>query len=145
MRRGVNYIGVSVGAMIFNSKRELFLTKRGPRATNERGYWEIPGGGVEFGETLQRAVKREITEEYGVNIILLHQLPAQNHLIPAEKQHWVPTTFIAKIKSGQTPKILEPHKCAAIGWYPLNRLPRPLSIITKLDLKAYKKYLHDQD
>lgn len=145
MKRGIDYIGISVGAMIFNSKQELFLTKRGPHATNERGCWEIPGGGVEFGEKLQHAAKREIKEEYGVDIILLHQLPAQNHLISAEKQHWVPTTFIAKIKSGQTPKILEPDKCAAIGWYSLNRLPRPLSIITKLDLKAYKKYLHDKN
>ena len=144
MKRGVDYIGVSVGAMIFNGRKELFLTKRGQQATNERGCWEIPGGGVEFSETLQVAIKREIKEEYGVDIILLQQLPAQNHILPKEKQHWVPTSFISRIKNGQTPKILEPHKCDALGWFALNKLPQPLSIITKLDLKAYKQYLHDQ-
>lgn len=141
MKPGIDYIGVSAGAMIFNDKEELFLSKRSNKATNEHGHWEVPGGKVSFGETLQDAIKREIKEEYGVNIILLEQFPAANHLIPKEKQHWVPTTFLAKIKKGQTPKILEPDKCDAIGWFPLNKLPKPLSIITKIDLKYYKSRL----
>ncbi|MFH0864125.1 MAG: NUDIX domain-containing protein [Candidatus Gottesmanbacteria bacterium] len=139
MKKGIDYIGVSVGALIFNKKGEIFLTKRSKNTKNEHGCWEAPGGGVEFGETLQDAIKREIKEEYGVDIILLKQLPAQNHLLPKESQHWVPTSFIAKIKNGQTPKIMEPEKCDNLGWFPLNKLPRPLSVITKLDLKALKK------
>lgn len=136
MKPGIDYIGVSVGAMIYNEKQELFLSKRSKDATNERGCWEVPGGKVNFGETLQNAVKREIKEEYGVDIELIKQFPAANHLIPNEKQHWVPTTFLAKIKKGQKPKILEPDKCDAIGWFALNNLPHPLSIITQIDLKV---------
>lgn len=139
MKPGIDYIGVSVGAMIFNEKNELFLTKRSKKATNERGCWEVPGGKVEFGETLEHAVKREIREEYGVDIELVKQFPAANHLIPAEKQHWVPTTFLAKIKVGQKPRICEPEKCDEIGWFPLDNLPQPLSIITQLDLEYYRK------
>ena len=86
MKTGIDYIGISVGAMIFNQKRELFLSKRSQNVTNERGCWEIPGGKVDFGETLQKAIKREMLEEYGVDLVLLHQLPAQNHLLPKEKQ-----------------------------------------------------------
>lgn len=137
MKPGVDYIGVSVGAMIFNEKGELFLSKRSKNATNEHGCWEVPGGKVDFGETLQDAVKREIKEEYGVDIELVEQFPAANHLIKAEKQHWVPTTFLAKIKSGQKPKILEPKKCDAINWFNLDKLPKPLSIITKIDLEYF--------
>ncbi len=137
MKAGVDYIGVSTGAMIFNDKGELFLCQRSKDATNEKGCWEVPGGKVNFGETLQDAVKREIQEEYGVDIEIIEQFPAANHLIPAEKQHWVPTTFLAKIKQGQHPKILEPHKCSAFGWFALDKLPEPLSIITQIDLKYY--------
>lgn len=140
MKQGIDYIGVSAGAMIFNKKQELFLSKRSKNTTNERGCWEVPGGKVNFGETLQEAVKREIKEEYGVDIELIEQFPAANHLIPKEKQHWVPTTFLAKIKKGQKPKILEPDKCDAIGWFSLDKLPKPLSIITKIDLKVIKQY-----
>lgn len=139
MKPGIDYIGVSVGAMIFNNEGRLFLSKRSKNATNERGCWEIPGGKVGFGETLEDAIKREIKEEYGVEIELIKQFPAANHFIPSEKQHWVPTSFLAKIKKGQEPKILEPDKCDGIGWFPLNKLPKPLSIITKIDLKHLKK------
>lgn len=140
MKPGINFIGVSVGALILNDKGEVFITKRGAHATNERGTWEIPGGKVNFGETLEKAAMREIKEEYGVDIELLYQFPAQNHLITREKQHWVPTCFIGKIKKG-VPKIMEPNKCEAIGWFSLDKLPKPLSIITKLDLTNYQKYL----
>ena len=140
MKPGIDYVGISVGAMIFNKKRELFLSKRSENATNERGCWEIPGGKVHFGETLQDAVKREIKEEHGIDIDLIEQFPAANHFIPNEKQHWVPTTFLAKIKKGQEPKIVEPDKCDAIGWFDLKNLPHPLSIITKIDLKVLKRY-----
>lgn len=139
MKKGVNYLGVSAGAMIFNNKGELFLSKRSQGAKNERGCWETPGGSVDFGETLEQAAKREIKEEYGVDIEIIEQFPTTDHVIPNENQHWVATTFLAKVKDEQTPKIMESHKCDEIGWFPLNRLPQPLSIITKLDLEEYHK------
>jgi mutator protein MutT len=137
MKQGVDYIGVAVGAMMFNDKGELFITKRSQNCKNERGHWEIPGGSVQFGETLEDAVKREVKEEYGVDVEIVKQYPASDHIIPADKQHWAPTTFIVTIKSGQTPTIMEPDKCDAIGWFPLNNLPTPLSIITRIDIARY--------
>lgn len=139
--QGKDYIGVGVGAMIFNDKGELLLTKRGQAAKNERGCWEIPGGSVDFGETLAQAIVREVKEEMDVDVVVEHQLLAIDHLIPAENQHWVATPFIVRVKHGQTPKILEPHKCEAMGWFALNKLPSPLSITTKLNLKVYRYHL----
>jgi len=139
MKKGIDYIGVSCGAMIFNDKGELFLSKRSQNCKNERGHWETPGGSVEFGETLEQAVGREMIEEYGAEIEIIEQLPAANHLIPAESQHWVATTFLARFRPDQEPKIMEPDKCDKIGWFALDKLPRPLSIITKADLKEYAK------
>lgn len=145
MKAGIDYIGVSVGALILNDKGDLFLTKRGSKATNERGTWEIPGGKVDFGETLAGAVCREMKEEYGVDIELIYQFPAQNHLLPDEDQHWVPTCFLARIKNGITPVIKEPEKCEAVGWFSPDRMPTPLSVITKLDLVMYSRYLKGDD
>lgn len=142
MKKGVDYIGVAVGAMIFNDKGELFLSKRSQNCKNEKGCWEVPGGSVEFGEKLVDAVKREMMEEYGIEIGVIKQFPAADHIIPNEKQHWVPTTFLAKIKNGQKPEIKEKDKCDAIGFFPLDKLPSPLSIITKIDLNFYKKNLN---
>lgn len=137
MKKGIDFIGVAVGAMIFNEKNELFLSKRSQNCKNEKGCWEVPGGGVDFGEKLSDAVKREMREEYGIEIEIIEQFPAADHIIPKDQQHWVPTTFLAKLQSGSKPKIMEPEKCDEIGWFPLEELPSPLSIITKLDLKYY--------
>ena len=139
IKKGVDYIGVAVGAMIFNDKGELFLSKRSQNCRNERGHWEVPGGSVDFGEKLIDAVKREMVEEYGTEIEILEQFPAADHIISNEGQHWVPTTFLARFKAGQSPKIMEPEKCDEIGWFSLDALPMPLSIITKLDLEYYKQ------
>ncbi len=138
MKQGIDYIGVSAGALILNVKGEIFLSKRGKKAKNERGCWETPGGAVKFGETLEDAVRREMKEEYGVEIDIIKQFPAANHLIPKDDQHWVATTFLATMAKGQKPKILEPDKCDAIGWFSLDTLPTPLSIITKIDIGRYK-------
>lgn len=138
MKQGQDYIGVAVGALLINEKGEIFLSKRSQKCKNERGCWEIPGGGVEFGEILADAIRREMKEEYGIEIDILKQFPAADHILPNEHQHWVPTTFLAKIKSGQTPKIMEQDKCDEIGWFSLDHLPSPLSTITQLDLREYK-------
>ncbi len=138
MKPGIDYIGVSVGAIIFNDEGKILLCKRSQNAKNERGCWEAPGGAVEFGETLEHAIVREIKEELGVELKLLKQMPAANHIIPAEHQHWIPSAFISRIKDGKKPKIMEPDKCDEIGWFPLDNLPSLLSIITKIDVDRYK-------
>ena len=62
MKRGIDYIGVGVGAIIVDARGWLFLSRRGPQVKNERGLWEFPGGSVEFGETLAQALQREMRE-----------------------------------------------------------------------------------
>lgn len=84
-------------------------------------------------------------EEYGVSLILAYQFPAQDHLLADEKQHWVPTCFIASILKGQEPGTMEPDKCEAMGWFGLDNLPEPLSVITMLDIANYRKYLTKMD
>ena len=138
MKPGIDYIGVAVGALIFNDEGKILLCKRSQNAKNEQGCWEAPGGAVEFGETLAHALAREMKEELDIELEIIKQLPAADHLIPDEHQHWIPSSFICNIKDNKDPKIMEPDKCDAIGWFALDNLPEPLSIITKIDLEKYR-------
>ncbi len=52
MKRGIDTIGVGVGAILVDEQGRLFLARRGLQAKNECGLWEFPGGSVEFGERL---------------------------------------------------------------------------------------------
>jgi 8-oxo-dGTP diphosphatase len=114
MKKGVEYIGVGVGAIIFDAEGKISLSKRGSLARNERHRWEFPGGGVEFGETLVHALEREIAEECDFDIEVQELLGVVDQIIPDEGQHWVSLMFICMVKSG-TPHICEAHKCEEIG------------------------------
>ncbi len=137
MIAGRDYIGVGVGAMVFDEQGRVFLAQRGPQAKNERGCWEFPGGSVEYGETLAAAITREFREEYGMEIEVVELLHVADHILPAEKQHWVSPTFIARHRGG-VPRIVEPGKCIAIGWFDLSALPQPLSVVTVEDVRRYR-------
>jgi mutator protein MutT len=137
MSAGRDYIGVGVGAMVFNKKGQVFLAQRGPKAKNERGCWEFPGGSVEFGETLIEAIRREFREEYAMEIEVVELLDVSDHILLGEGQHWVSPTFIARHAGGE-PRIVEPEKCTAIGWFALTALPEPLSLVTLDDVRHYR-------
>ena len=137
MKPGRDYIGVGVGAVVFNAAGEVFLSLRGAGSTNEAGTWEFPGGKVDFGETLEDAITREFLEEYGMHIELTGLLTVADHILPEEGQHWVSPTYLARHVSGE-PQVLEPGKCTGIGWFQLDGLPEPLSEVTRSDLLALK-------
>jgi mutator protein MutT len=138
MKRGVDYIGVGVGAVIVDREGRVFLARRGPRAQNERGLWECPGGSVELGETLAAALQREIREEYGVEIAVGELLDVADHILADEQQHWVSPSYLCTIASGE-PRIREPEKCSAIGWFHLHEIPDELTQITRSNLARYRE------
>jgi 8-oxo-dGTP diphosphatase len=140
MRRGIDYIGVGVGALIVDGQGRLFLARRGPQAKNERGLWEFPGGSVEFGETLRAALRREIHEEFGIVIEVGELLDVVDHLLPDEGQHWVSPTFLCRLVAGE-PQIQEPEKCTAIGWFHLDEIPAELTVISRVNLQTYRQRL----
>ncbi|MCX6065236.1 MAG: NUDIX domain-containing protein [Chloroflexi bacterium] len=143
MKRGVDYIGVGVGALIVAEDGRLFMAKRGPKAKNERGLWEFPGGSVEFGETLAAALKREMREEYGIEIAVGALLDVVDHILPEEGQHWVSPSFICTLVGGE-PHIQEPEKCSEIGWFHPLELPAELTLISRDNLRQYLKNIQGE-
>ncbi len=55
----------AVGALVFNRNRVLLVKRRDPPMP---GQWAIPGGRVEWGESLADAAAREVLEETGIAV-----------------------------------------------------------------------------
>jgi len=59
----------AVNNIIINQDNRLLIVKRAVRREKAYpGLWDLPGGGVEEGETLQEAATREAMEEIGIKI-----------------------------------------------------------------------------
>jgi ADP-ribose pyrophosphatase YjhB (NUDIX family) len=114
--------GVGCGAAILRDGLILLVERR--RAP-ETGHWNLPGGKVDFLETLEAAIRRETREEVGV-AIALGPLLCVTQMIGIDGQHWVSPIFRATIEKGE-PVNCEPDKIAAIAWFALDAPPTPLA------------------
>ncbi len=61
---------VSIKGLILDETRTKFLIVQ-----EENGLWELPGGGLEWGESPQDGLRREIQEEMGLQVTYLHPHP----------------------------------------------------------------------
>lgn len=109
-------IRVGAGAVIINEEGKVFLAKRGKNVKLDAGLWETPGGGVEFGETMAEALKREVMEEHGVVVEVGEMLDVVEYIDKEKGEHHVSPAFVCKIAE-DTPQIMEPDKCEEIGWF----------------------------
>lgn len=127
LRRGIDHIGVSAVSIIHDGKGKILLMKRGPKARDEQGRWDICGGAVEFGESIDEAVRREVKEELCTDPLEIDFLTVYDAHREHEgnKTHWIAIVHAVRVDPRQV-KIGEPHKIAEIGWFSKEALPEPL-------------------
>lgn len=62
---------VSAKGLILDETGRKFLVIR-----EDNGWWELPGGGLDWGERVEDCLKREIKEEMGLEVIEIGSKPA---------------------------------------------------------------------
>jgi FAD synthetase len=91
---------VVLGVVVKN--RRLLLLKRVDPRPAFNGMWELPGGGVEYGEGIEQALKREVFEEAGFRIEVKEQLAGIPTIVRAKQKFQIfPIAFVVKPTSGQ--------------------------------------------
>jgi len=151
---GKDHIGLGVGAVILRNKTQILLIKRSKKLAKERttvGMWSIPGGEVEFAETAESAICREVQEELGIVIRIKKLIGHWDQILPRAKVHWHSVTFLCSITSG-TPTIKEPEKIAQLKWFDMNKIPKnsgvahvaaPLFMLGKMGRKEFEKRMRE--
>lgn len=70
---------LSIKGLILNEAREKFLIVQ-----EDNGLWELPGGGLDWGESPRVGLKREIKEEMGLDTTWISQTPC--YLLVGQKK-----------------------------------------------------------
>ncbi len=132
---------VGVGIMVLKNNKVL-LGKRhddAEKASSDlhgEGTWTMPGGKLDFHETLINGAIRELGEEIGVNLKKedLSLLTVQDDMVP--DNHYVTVGFICK-NFADEPKVMEPDEITEWRWFDFNSLPEKVYPPSAKMIKAY--------
>ncbi len=120
-------VGAGFG-VILERDGKILLGKRHPdpdkadSAFRSAGEWALPGGKIDWGETLEEAAIREVKEETDITIINPEVISVHN--CKNEYAHFLTVGLLAREWSGG-PKVMEPDEMVEWGWFSLDNLPTP--------------------
>jgi len=84
--------------------------------------WALPGGFVDWGESLEKAAVREAREETSLDVTLLRQFHAYSEPARDPRHHTITVAFIARATG--TPKARD--DAAHLGIFSRDTLPSPI-------------------
>ena len=93
------------------------------RRKNEPPGWALPGGFVDYGESLEEAAVREAREETSLDIVLTEQMHAYSAPDRDPRGHTISTVFIARA----TGMPLAADDAGEVGVFTKESLPSPLA------------------
>lgn len=123
---------VGVATFIFREGKTLLGKRLSPHG---KGFWSVPGGHLEAGETIEECAKREVLEETNLHIHNIKRSLYTNDLFQESKKHYI-TCFTLAESVEESPKVMEPEKCECWQWFDLDNLPSPLFLPIQQLFKA---------
>lgn len=95
--------------------------------------WALPGGFVDYGETLEQAAVREAKEETSLDISLVRQFHAYSDPDRDPRGHTITTVFVATAEG--VPQARDDARAVAV--YPLEKIRVPLAFDHRKILDDY--------
>lgn len=135
-------IGTGFGVMVLRDGK-LLLGKRhnDPEKASSlmhwEGTWTMPWGKMDYGETFEQLVAREVLEETGMTMDTSHLkvISVTNDIV--HDNHFITIGFLCEDIEGE-PQVMEPDEITRWERFPLDQLPSP---IFKPSEKVLNNYL----
>ncbi len=89
---------IRVSAIIINEKQEILLIKHRKK---DREYWVLPGGHLEFGETIETGTLRELKEETSLTGKFERIVFLSESIAPNNSRHIINIFALVKVFEGQ--------------------------------------------
>ena len=124
---------IKIGCEVFIKQGESILLGKRKNCYGE-GTWALPGGHLEYGETLIQAAQREMKEELGIEIPNLHLLTITENI--TDTNHYLHCSFLAGEYVGKI-QCMEPERCYEWRFFPITDLPKPFFKPHEKILKTY--------
>lgn len=118
---------VGVGVIIKKGNTILLGMRKGKHGENT---WSVPGGKLNYGESIEDCAMREALEETGITIKNPHIITITNDIFKNEKKHFVTIWVEARYKKGNL-RVTEPDKFVDTDWFDGINLPSPLFLPLK--------------
>jgi len=125
-------IRLAVDLIIELEAGRILLIRRG----NPPPGWALPGGFVEYGETLEAAAIREAKEETGLEVELRQQFHTYSDPRRDPRGHTVSTVFLARARGTAQAG----DDAAGVGLFSLEELPSPLAFDHDRVLADYRAF-----
>jgi 8-oxo-dGTP diphosphatase len=143
MRKGVDFTGVNVVFFCHDGEGKFIMGKRSKTTRDEQGKWDLGGGAIEFGEKVEDALRREIMEEYGTDVLekeFLGVMDVHRTDSKGNKTHWIALCHKVLVDKSKV-KNASPQDHDGIGWFTLENLPKPIHSQFDHFIKKFKKKL----
>jgi len=109
-----------VGAIILERDRVLLVERGNPPL---QGYWSLPGGVLEVGETLEEGIRREVLEETGLEVRPRGVVEIFERIMRDDtgrpEYHYVLIDYLCRVTGGT---LCPASDCAGAEWVPRRRL-----------------------
>ncbi len=116
-----SFFRVSIKGLYIKNGKMLLL-----KESKEKGeMWELPGGGLEFGEDPQEGLKREVLEEAGLTVTEVSKNPIyawQNKFENKRHMDWYHSLVLAYKINLQNLEFRPSEECIEIGFFSLEEL-----------------------
>lgn len=107
-------------------REDAVLLVKARRTNDDRDLWWLPGGGIDFGESLDEALEREFLEETGLTVTQHHIFGAVADLrtrANGDRMHTVRVLALVIVADGAITHEADGTTSGA-EWVPLTELPR---------------------